>query len=106
MIRAPRLLDCPATPTPGNGLEWQFGTVSDEPEGCSFYNSCVSVKIHADQACSGVYIEGKVLDGNGTIIGMTNATVPSMSAGDDSVSRLGYVGKGAATTRVTQVACE
>ncbi|GAA2056628.1 hypothetical protein [Leifsonia soli] len=90
----------------GNGLEWQFGVLSDSPDGCSYYKSCVIVKLKAFEDCpSGVYVEGQVMDASGTVVGMTNDTLPSLMAGQDGRVTLGYMGQGAQKTRVTDVVC-
>ncbi|WP_431220135.1 hypothetical protein [Leifsonia xyli] len=90
----------------GNGLEWQFGVLSDSPDGCSYYKSCVIVKLKAFEDCpGGVYVEGQVMDASGTVIGMTNDTLPSLMAGQDGRVTLGYMGTGPQKTRVTDVVC-
>ncbi|WP_374460223.1 hypothetical protein [Microbacterium sp.] len=83
--------------------------IREAPDGtpCSISSvGCRVVEAFAIQDCpNGAYIEARVLDGGGVVIGMTNATLPALKAGDYGRFEMLISEAGAASTELSTLRC-
>jgi hypothetical protein len=84
----------------GNGLAVQF------IDGVCEYAHCVTLEVYAYEACpSLVYVEGNVIDALDRVIGLTNDTLGSLSAGQTGLVTLTFTEDAGEKVRISDTAC-
>lgn len=102
---APTVLDAPEG---FQNIENELA-IREAPEGtqCSISSvACRVVEAFAIKDCpGGAYIEARVLDGGGVVIGMTNAALPALNAGDYGKFEMLIAEANVATTELSAIRC-
>jgi len=104
-LAKPSVLDAPEG---YNNVENELA-IREAPAGtvCSIESvACRVVEAFAIKDCpGGAYIEARVVDASGVVIGMTNATLPALKAGDYGRFEMLISEAGAANTELSKLSC-